>query len=60
MCGLVTFLVDTAAALAKYITEQERGVSCPTTMRQPSHSNATTVTQLCDNCHTTWMAYDKK
>ena len=25
MCGLVTFMVDTAAALAKYITEQERG-----------------------------------
>ena len=27
MCGLVTFMVDTAAALAKYITEQERGKS---------------------------------
>ena len=25
MCGLVMFMVDTAAALAKYITEQERG-----------------------------------
>ena len=25
MFGLVTFMVDTAAALAKYITEQERG-----------------------------------
>ena len=24
MCGLVTFMIDTAAALAKYITEQER------------------------------------
>ena len=24
MCGLVTLMVDTAAALAKYITEQER------------------------------------
>ena len=27
MCGLVTFMVDTAAVLAKYITEQERGKS---------------------------------
>lgn len=30
MCGLVTFMVDTAAALAKYITEQERGVKAET------------------------------
>ena len=28
MCGLVTFMVDTAAALAKNITEQERIKIC--------------------------------